>query len=123
VVRDDAEQGGYAEVTVDIGDTVTRIAMAGEIDMNTQARLDAALAQVDARPLRPVLVDLGDLVFLGSTGVDFLAKLHRRTQSGGHAVTLLNAPDIVVRVLELNGLTRHFPRVANPPPQECIDTA
>ncbi|WP_337059573.1 STAS domain-containing protein [Kineococcus sp. G2] len=70
----------------------TRVLLSGEVDATLGAELSTACAAVLARHL-PVVVDVGDVAFMDSTGVGFLARLASRTTRP--PVVLLRPPPVV----------------------------
>lgn len=64
---------------------------------NALARIDALVV---ANP-REVIVDLGDLRLLDSTGAHTLMTLHKRVTAQGGKVAIVNAKDQPLAVLEL----------------------
>jgi anti-anti-sigma factor len=89
------------------------VTLVGEIDMECQPELDAALRQVLTAPPGPVSVELAELTFLASCGVEFLARLQRAVRPEG-PVTLRDPSRVVLRILDITGLTDQF--VIVPPP-------
>jgi anti-sigma B factor antagonist len=98
-----AERGDRGVVTVESTGIEIRIVLTGEIDMNTEPELDAAIDQVLSKPLAPIVVDVTDLRFLASCGVEFLARLYNAAHPGGHTVTVLNPTGPVLRILRIVG--------------------
>ncbi len=84
------------------GTTVT-VAAAGEVDMTVAGELEAALAgALRSRPLPETLVvDLGGLRFMDSSGVHVLLGVHRRAVARGVRLVLLPAPPEVQQVFAL----------------------
>jgi anti-anti-sigma factor len=78
--RDNPRQPHVVVTTHDGG---MRIKLTGEIDLTCEAELDAALHALLSRPPGEVTVDLADTAFLGSSGVEFLARLHNKVEPLG----------------------------------------
>jgi anti-sigma B factor antagonist len=77
------------------------IRFAGSLDASTA---ETALARINAVVLgnpREVIVDLGDLRLLDSTGVQTLLTLHKRVTAQGGRIAVINAKDQPLAVLEL----------------------
>lgn len=81
--------------------------LAGELDLATAPQLGAALS--DAQRAGRVVLDVGELTFIDSSGCSELVALVR-PENGPVHLTIVNAGPAVVRSLELMGLTRH-PRI------------
>jgi anti-sigma B factor antagonist len=79
-----------------------RYRISGELDMDSAPRLEEALAPVIATSEHLVL-DLGDLTFIDSSGLHTLVKLAAR-MNGSAPLTLGNVPPGVQRILDIVGL-------------------
>lgn len=102
--------GGLVEVTVEHLDDVVVLHASGEIDISTAPVLREHLDAVTSETAR-VIVDLGGVTFLDSTGLGVLiaARKRREAELGDGGVDLVvNAPQIL-KVLEVTGLTALFP--------------
>jgi anti-sigma B factor antagonist len=82
----------------------TRIVLADEIDLVYQEHLDTAFEAVVTAAPADVTVDLTEVTFLGSVGLNFLVQLHLRVTRAGHRCTVLNPAPIVRRALASTGL-------------------
>jgi anti-anti-sigma factor len=80
-----------------------RVTLAGECDLAVRDELHAVLeTAVRTAPL--VIVDLGALDFLDSSGVHGLVAAHLEAQSRGGRVALLNPSGAVAAVLDITGV-------------------
>lgn len=80
-----------------------RVTLTGECDLAVRDELHAVLgAAVRASPL--VIVDLGDLDFLDSSGVHGLVVAYHEAQARGGRITLVNPTGAVAAVLDLTGV-------------------
>ncbi|WP_432493289.1 STAS domain-containing protein [Kineococcus gypseus] len=70
----------------------TRVLLSGDVDASLGAELATASAAVLARDT-PIVVDAGEVVFMDSTGIGFLARLASRAQRP--PVVLLRPPPVV----------------------------
>ena len=94
----------HRHVTVD---GVLCLAVAGEVDIATSARLDVAISEsVDAGDLTQVLVDLDQVTFLDSTGIQVLLDGRNRATERGLAFRVLNPHGVVTRTLAITGVLR-----------------
>ncbi len=84
------------------GETVAAT-VRGDVDLTSAPGLEAALAgAVRARPAPEALVvDLGGVTFLDSSGVHVLLAVHRRAAARGVRLVLRPAPPDVHRVFAL----------------------
>lgn len=75
----------------------------GELDLEDAARVDAAIADVQATA--PVLImDLREVTFIDSSGARVIWACHVRSRDAGGKLTVLVAPGAVRRALALTGL-------------------
>ncbi|WP_127506910.1 STAS domain-containing protein [Actinoplanes solisilvae] len=94
---------GHFEARTDKGTGHVRVTLTGECDLAVRDELHAVLtAAVRAAPL--VIVDLGALEFLDSSGVHGLIVAHHEAQARGARVTLVNPTGAVAAVLDLTGV-------------------
>jgi anti-sigma B factor antagonist len=109
---DPAETGneGLLRITpVDTGTAVV-LAAAGEVDLDTGPRLRSALAGLleQANPV-PVVVDLTEVTFLGSTGIAVLVDAHWQAAQSHIPFTIVVTPDGPVhRTLKTAGVDHHL---------------
>jgi anti-sigma B factor antagonist len=86
-------------------DEVT-VALAGELDMSNAETLRRLLdSVVDAQPVT-VNVDLANLSFLDSSGIQCLVDAAQAASSVGCHVVVRNPSDIIVRVLMICGVDK-----------------
>ena len=79
----------------------------GELDIANAPVLDAVLAEAE-RGARELLLDLGGVSFVDSTGLRSLLLARRRASAAGRDLRLRNLPPGVERVLEVTGLRTMF---------------
>ena len=86
-------------------DGVLCLAVAGEVDIATSARLGAAISEsVDAGDLTHVVVDLDQVTFLDSTGIQVLLHGRDGATERGLAFRVTNPHGVVRRTLEITGV-------------------
>lgn len=102
----DGLQQSAVEGAVDLGDAVV-VKLAGELDLyNAHAVREELTKQTSRQPAR-LVVDLGAVTFIDSTGLGVLIEARSRLEN--HAAFLLAAPGLETRrALEVSGLDRHF---------------
>ncbi|MFD9597130.1 STAS domain-containing protein [Kitasatospora sp. NPDC059973] len=83
----------------------------GELDLDQVPRLDAALRDTLAvRSAPPVLlVDLGAVTFMDSTGLNALPRARIEAERQGTTLHLARPSASVARILELTGADHVFP--------------
>lgn len=91
-------------VATDTHNGITRLAMSGELDMNTVERLDDALANCLSDGATAVVLDLRDLTFMDSTGLYSFLRARSRSLSNGHRLLFVGATRPVRMVFELAGM-------------------
>jgi anti-sigma B factor antagonist len=84
------------------------VALGGDVDLTEVDRLDTALRGAldlagDGGPGR-VVVDLGKVDFLDSSGINALVAAYRHAREESVALTIDNTPDAVRQLLELVGV-------------------
>ena len=90
------------EVSSREGGGVT-LELQGELDLSTIGRLEQAIARdVNGLP-ETVVLDLRRLVFLDSTGLRLILRLHESLRISGGRLVLVEGPRRIQRVLELTG--------------------
>jgi anti-sigma B factor antagonist len=80
----------------------------GEIDIVTSPALDDQLRSVTDQGHPSIVVDLGEVTFLDSTGLSALIGGLRRSKAAGGELHLLSPRPNVRKVLELTGLAEIF---------------
>jgi anti-anti-sigma factor len=97
-------------VTVGRSHEAITLTVAGELDIATAPRVADHLAAIDAAGgTERVVLDLGGLTFLDSSGVALLLGAARRAEAAGRALTIVRTPPEARRVLALCGLLDLLP--------------
>lgn len=107
----------HDSITVDDDGAVMRVRLRGEVDAVLRPQAARAVDQVAERGL-PVVLDLGQVTFLDSTGVTFLVQLHEACRRAGLSCVAVEVPDRVVTILSVLGLAEMFalrPRTTQTP--------
>jgi anti-anti-sigma factor len=89
------------------GDTTT-LRLAGDVDLNTSPELRGALRQVIARRPRRIVVNLGGVGYMDSSGLATLVEALKRTAEYGGKLHLLGLGPRVRAVFEISQLDRVF---------------
>jgi len=91
------------------GDGYVTLLVSGEIDLHTAPSLrDAALAALRQHGAT-LRIDLCEVPFMDSTGLEVLLATRRRAELEGGSLTLLGPTPAVRRVIEVTGLDKLFP--------------
>jgi anti-sigma B factor antagonist len=80
----------------------------GELDLDGAPRLEEELRRVEASDANVIIVDLGALEFIDSTGIRLLLMAADRCRADGR-LTLLKGPRQVHRVFEITDLVERLP--------------
>ena len=83
------------------------IELIGELDLDGAPRLEEALREAEASDATSIVVDLGGLEFIDSTGLRLLVMAAERSNEG--RFSLLRGPKQVHRVFELTDLVDRLP--------------
>jgi anti-sigma B factor antagonist len=84
------------------------IAVRGELDLGSASTLDRELRDAGSNGFSHVVIDLGELEFIDSTGLGVLVRAQQAATENGHRVFLRRGSNQVQRLFELTGLTEHF---------------
>ena len=82
--------------------------VAGEVDLATSREFTNALYSFLSENPDELVVDLGRVEFMDSSGVHALLDVTRTLRGRGGSITLQNPSHIVYRLLEVSGLLGHF---------------
>ena len=80
----------------------------GELDLDGAPRVEAELMRVEAGDAQSILIDLGSLEFIDSTGIRLLLMAAERCNASGR-LTILKGPRQVHRVFEITDLVDRLP--------------
>lgn len=83
------------------------IELIGELDLDGAPRLEEELLRVEATDVTSIVVDLGNLEFIDSTGIRLLVMAAERCAEG--RFSLLRGPKQVHRVFEITDLADRLP--------------
>jgi anti-sigma B factor antagonist len=86
------------------------VRLRGELDLNTAPMLNEQVDDLVARRSPPcIALEMSELTFCDSSGLNTLVRLWRRTTAQDGRLLLLRPPELVVRTLEITGLDRYLP--------------
>jgi anti-sigma B factor antagonist len=89
---------------------------AGDLDIDTVHRVEAALAGLREQGHGHLVLDLRELTFMDSTGLRLVIRWHTAAGDDGFSFAVVPGPDAVQRVFRLTGMDGHI-NVADPPPR------
>jgi anti-sigma B factor antagonist len=85
------------------GDTV-RISLKGELDMASVDGVRRALEDAEALPVRLVALDLSELTFVDSTGLEVFLRAARRARESGRRLVVARPSVYVRKLLQLTAI-------------------
>ncbi|MEP7202254.1 MAG: STAS domain-containing protein [Ilumatobacteraceae bacterium] len=97
--------GNHDSLTVDNGPDGA-IVVHGDIDVAGGPKLESAIVARETDG--PIVIDLGDVYFIDSSGLRSLLGASRRARARSADVVLRNVGAEVLRLLEITGTTDHF---------------
>lgn len=88
-------------------DRELRIALSGEVDHHrARGLMDGIDREIDMRLPRRVILDLGGVTFMDSSGIAVLLRAYKRMAELGGTVTVRKVPEQAGKVLRAAGLER-----------------
>ena len=89
------------------------VCVSGDVDLGTAPDFEEALAQaVEHRLGDPLVIDLSDVSFIDSTGLNALVRALERQRLAGSTLALVSDDSRVAMMLEVTRLDRVLPRHA-----------
>lgn len=84
------------------------LAARGQIDLYSAPEFKEALVQAIEDGMKDIVVDLGGVDFLDSTGLGVLVGVNRRLELLGGSLAIVSPDDTTRRVFEISGLDKRF---------------
>ncbi len=85
------------------------IALRGEVDIATAGHVEQELLRAEATDAAAIVLDLGELSFLDSSGIRVLVMAEARSRADSRRLALRRPPETVLRVLHLAGVAERLP--------------
>ena len=85
-----------------------RVRLAGTLDMATAPRLDQQIAELRDAGWTLIVIDLGGLSFMDSSGLRLLLRWDAEARKDGFGIQLAPGPAPVQRVFELTGMSERL---------------
>lgn len=85
------------------------VELIGELDLDGASAVEAELLAAESTDAESIVVDLGGLEFIDSTGIRLIVMAAERSENG--RFSLLRGPQQVQRVFELTDLAARLPFV------------
>jgi anti-sigma B factor antagonist len=90
------------------GDGMTVVEISGDVDLDTAARLRAAL-EAAVRTDTSVVIDMGDVTFMDSTGFGVLVATHLQARRVGTSIMLRAVSTRIRDLMDMLGLDAVLP--------------
>lgn len=99
----------FFEMDVTYGEGAYVVSLRGELDLDGTPNLEAALIDAEQSDATRILLDLGDLTFIDSTGLGVLVRAAARARSNGDRLSITSPQDQVASILRLTELDKRLP--------------
>jgi anti-sigma B factor antagonist len=96
------------EVTAEDG--VPVLVVRGELDAYSAPTLDAAVEKALGQGAVRLVLDLGEVGFIDSSGLRSMIRARKQVGDEPEALRIRNPQPTTVRLLDITGLTDHFPQ-------------
>jgi anti-sigma B factor antagonist len=90
---------------------LVHVALVGELDLSTVAKVQEELRRIEASSPATVVVDLSKLTFLDSTGLRCIVTADERAREEGRRMVIVRGPDAVQRVFAITRLEERLEMV------------
>ena len=87
------------------------VAIAGEVDISNAARLAEVLSDVTPAPVNAI--DLSEVTFIDSTGLNAIAQFGRRVLEDGNALYVVITRPGIGKLFQITALDKHFSVVSS----------
>ncbi len=85
------------------------VSLAGQLDVDSAPTLQSVLADLMARPVNRIVVDLGRLTFCDSIGLSAFVVAHRSCTAAGGYLRLAAPAPLLLQILTVVGLLAELP--------------
>ena len=99
------------EVRTDDRNGLVHVALVGELDLSTVAKVQEELRRIEATSPPTLVMDLSKLTFLDSTGLRCIITADERAREEGRRVVIVRGPDPVQRVFAITRLEERLEMV------------
>lgn len=102
------------EIRAATDDHTGTLTVVGELDIATRPQLEEKVRALLLGGAQRVVIDLGELSFIDSSGLGLLVVLHEQANADGWTLSLTRAFGQVLSVVQLTGADRHLPFLEEP---------
>jgi anti-anti-sigma factor len=99
------------EVRTEDRNGLVHVALVGELDLSTVAKVQEELRRVEAAAPPTLVMDLSKLTFLDSTGLRCIITADERARGEGRRMVIVRGPDPVQRVFAITRLEERLEMV------------
>jgi anti-anti-sigma factor len=85
------------------------VALSGELDLGGVEAVEDEMRRVERTATGRIIVDLGGLEFMDSTGLRTMLQIHARSCADGGQVYFLRGGPVVQRLFEISGVEGRLP--------------
>ncbi len=96
----------------DLGESVTRLKLAGRLDINGAAMAEIPLS-LAAKNCRRLVIDMSEVSYVASLGVRHLVMAAKALDRGGGKLVLFSVTEAVAEILTTMGITDIIPLAAS----------
>lgn len=102
-------EGDPMKLTIqpDAGGAIT-VALSGEVDLATAGQFEAEVERLVTTGVRQLIVDLGEVTFCDSTGLNALVRARHLCETKGGTLRITRPRGEVAEVLSISGLLDHL---------------
>jgi anti-sigma B factor antagonist len=94
---------GSLQISSALVDGAVKVSLGGELDLASAPRMEEHFVAIDEQVPARVVVDLGGLAFIDSSGLRLLLLADARAREHGYELVLLSGSEPVQRVFEMTG--------------------
>jgi anti-sigma B factor antagonist len=94
---------GSLEIASELVDGAATMALRGELDLASARQMEERFSSIDEQEPSKVVIDLGGLAFIDSSGLRALLLADARARDRGYELVLLPGQEPVQRVFEMTG--------------------
>jgi anti-anti-sigma factor len=102
------------QLSIEEGDAVVRLRLVGEFDLAAAENFQEALKRAQSGNPALIIIDLGGLTFIDSTGLQMILKANARSRENGFRLEIVRGSEKVQRIFEVTGIHEHLPMVDHP---------
>jgi anti-sigma B factor antagonist len=99
------------EIHSELVDGTAKMSVTGELDIATVHRLGDEANALLARSTRHLVIDLGQLTFIDSSGLSLLISLNERAARDAWKLSLTRPPEKISSVVRITGADSNLPFV------------